>query len=89
MKPQTFQRKQILEQLRILLDQWVPDVGLLKNFNEDTNLLADVGLDSVGILHLVLATEKQFNITIQNHELDYIVFSRTGNFINIIESKTT
>ena len=87
MDAQTIQRKQILDQLKILLESWVPDIGLLENIGEETNLLTDAGLDSVGILQIVLAAEKQFNITIKDHELDSTVFSRMGNFINIIESK--
>jgi acyl carrier protein len=87
MEAQTIHRKQILNQLKILIESWVPDIGSLKSISEETNLLTDAGLDSVGILQIVLATEKQFNITIKDHELDSTVFSKMGNFINIIESK--
>ena len=55
--------------------------------NEQTNLLSDLGLDSVAILQLILGIEKQFNIILKDYELDSDVFSRMGNLIDIIEGK--
>jgi len=86
-KQQRIDRKQILKQLQVLLEPWLVDTDPADEMDEDTNLLADLGIDSVGILQLVLGVEKEFDITIKNDELDSEVFSRAGNFVNTIESK--
>jgi acyl carrier protein len=80
-------RNDILRQLRILLEPWVAETEILAELNEDTNLLSDVGVDSVGILQLVLSVEDEFNIKIKDSELDSVVFSKIDNFINLIEVK--
>ena len=80
-------RNDILRQLRILLEPWVAETEILAELNEDTNLLSDVGVDSVGILQLVLSVEGEFNIKIKDSELDSVVFSKIDNFINLIEVK--
>ncbi len=79
-------REKIIEQTRLLLEPWLDDTDLA-SLNEQTNLLGDLGLDSVAILQLVLGIEKEFGITIKDHELDSDVFARMGNLIDIIEGK--
>jgi len=80
-------RKEITRQMRGILEPWVSDIDLIDEINEETNLIADLGLDSVGILQVVLGAEKEFGISIKDHELDSQVFSRMSNFIGIIEKK--
>lgn len=80
-------RREIVEQLRILLEPWLQESDMAEQINEQTNLLTDLGIDSVGILQLVLGVEKEFTVTINDHELDSDVFSRVGNLIDIIEGK--
>ena len=79
-------RKLILEKLKTLLEPWV-DSNDTDHVDEKTNLLADIGIDSVGILQLVLGVEDEFGITIKDHELESDVFSKMGNFIDIIEGR--
>ena len=82
-----FTRQEILEETRELLEPWISDYHVAHKIDEKTNLLAELGIDSVGILQFVLEVEKRFKITINDYELDSELFSKTGNFINIIESK--
>ncbi len=84
---QSFTREQILGQVRLLLEPWLDNPEDAYGINEEVNLLTGLGLDSVAILQLVLGIEKQFNITIKDHELDSKVFSRMANLIDITESK--
>jgi len=80
-------RQKIVGQVCILLEPWVDDIDESGQINEKTNLLTGLGLDSVAILQLVLGIEKEFNITIKDHELDSEVFSKMANLIDIIEGK--
>ena len=83
-KKQLTGRTEILKTLEVILEPWIDDATLL---NGQTNLLGELGLDSVAILRLVLGIEEQFNITIKDSELDSEVFSKMGNLIDIIEGK--
>ena len=77
----------IAKRLNILLEPWLEKISNNKPINEQTNLLTDLGLDSVAILHLVLGIEKEFDITINNQELDSTLFSKMINLIDMIEKK--
>ncbi len=80
-------RNEILKTLSAILEPWLDGIDDADSLNEDTNLLADLGLDSVAILQLVLGIENQFGITIKDSELDSDVFSKIKNLIDIIEGK--
>jgi acyl carrier protein len=82
-----FGRHQIIGQLRDILEPWIPDVDLIDNIDEQTNLIADLGLDSVGILQVILGIEKEFGVSIKNYELDSRLLSAMGNLVNIIQEK--
>lgn len=86
-KLQIINRDRIFQQLQILLEPWLDDIDDSVSLNEQTSLLTDLGLDSVAILQLILGIEKEFNVTIKDHELDSEVFSKMANLIDIIEGK--
>ena len=80
-------RTEILKTLATILEPWLDDIDDTDSLDEETNLLADLGLDSVAILQLVLGIEKEFGVTIKDSELDSDVFSKMKNLIDIIEDK--
>lgn len=82
---QSLTREEILGKSRLLLEPWLDDPGDAGEINEEVNLLTGLGLDSVAILQLVLGIEKEFNVTIKDHELDSEVFSKMANLIDLIE----
>jgi acyl carrier protein len=86
-KVENMGRSQIIEQLYGILEPWVSDSDLLDSISEETNLIAELGLDSVGILEVVMNAEKEFNISIKNQELDSDTFSRLGNFVGLLQNK--
>ena len=79
-------RTDILKTLGIILEPWLDDADFA-SLDEQMSLLTDLGLDSVAIMQLVLGIEKQFNVTIKDHELDSEVFSKMANLIDLIEGK--
>ena len=86
-KRQLTNRADILKTLGIILEPWLDDPEDADEINEEVNLLTGLGLDSVAILQLVLGIEKEFNVTIKDHELDSEVFSKMANLIDLIEGK--
>lgn len=80
-------RSDILEKLRDFLELWIPDPDSIEQVTENTNMLTDLGLDSIGILQVTLSVEQEFGISINNNELDAKTFSMVGNLINLIRKK--
>ena len=86
-KAQEIGRSEIIDQMRWILEPWVPDVDSLEDIDERTNLVADLGLDSIGILQMILGVEKEFGISIQNNELEAETFLRMANLVDVIQGK--
>ena len=80
-------RDELLKQICEYLEPWILSEDDRKKIDEKTNLLNDLGIDSVGIMQLLLGVERDYHIVIPEHELDNDVFSRLGNFLNLVESK--
>ena len=57
----------------------------LDNITEDSNLVTDLGLSSVGVLYIVIAIEEFFNIRFDN--IGFADFKTVGDVINYIEKK--
>lgn len=56
-------RNEIIEKLRDILEF---TLGSCPEFTEDTRLIADLGLSSVDMLYLIIATEETFGIRFKN-----------------------
>jgi acyl carrier protein len=80
-------RKEITERIVNILEPWVSDIEMLEQLDDQTDLIAELGMDSVGILELILQIEKVFGISISNDELDSRLFGRIGNLVSMIDSK--
>lgn len=51
----------------------------------DSNLKEDIGMNSIGMLYMAMATEEEFGIKFTNDDLTSIVFVK--DVINLIEGK--
>lgn len=60
------------------------DVSSIK---PESNLVTDVGVDSVGILQIILDIENEYGIKIDNDELDGEFFSKFENFVGLVAGK--
>ena len=58
----------------------------LSSLTEDTNLVSDIGLTSVGVLYIVIAIEEFFDIRFD--DVGFADFKTIGDVINYIEKKT-
>ena len=79
--------RKIFQKVITILTPLIAPARQTDQIRKKTHLINDLGLDSVGILHLILAVEKAFDISIKNHELDLEVLSELGNLIELIEGK--
>ena len=79
--------RDIIETVKSILEPWVQDEEKLRTADEQTHLITDLGLDSIGVLQAILGIEKAFDISIAHHELDSNVLSKLGAIAALIEGK--
>ena len=77
-------RQEILEGLNEILQLIKPSLNL-SSVNEDTQLISDIGLDSLTIMLLSLAIENKFKIKFEGA----LKFSAVGDVIDYITQATT
>ena len=78
-------RAEILEKLKEIAELTVQDPSILESMSENSDLTADLGLSSVGILYIVIAIEEMFNIRMD--DVSFGDFRTVGDVANYIERK--
>lgn len=79
-------RAEIREKLSDIMVMAMPDAAdTIKNSTEDSNLSTDLGLNSIGMLYLVIAIEEFFSISFENAE--FSDFKTVGDVVDYIEHK--
>ena len=64
-------RNEVLEKLKDLILFAMPNKAeVVEKCDESSNLTTDVGLNSVGLLYLVIAVEEMFNVSFENVSFD-------------------
>ncbi|MGN1103275.1 MAG: acyl carrier protein [Candidatus Coproplasma sp.] len=77
-------RLEIAEKLKEILALALGDSVNLDNCTEQSNLTTDLGLNSVGIIYVVIAIEEFFNIRFDN--VSFSDFGCVGDVLDYIEA---
>lgn len=73
-----------------ILDETVGNQLSKSAFDLDPNAdLFDYGLDSIGFINIIIALENEFNIFIDQDDLDLAQFSTINNIQQYISDKTS
>lgn len=79
-------RMEIAEKLKEVISLAMPDSKeIIENYSEDSSLNVDLGLNSVGILFVVIAIEEMFSVSFDNKNFDD--FKTVRDVIDYIERK--
>lgn len=79
-------RNEIKEKLEEIMLMAMPDAAdVINNCTEDSDLNTDLGLNSVGMLYIVIAIEEFFSMVFEN--VNFADFKTVGDVINYVESK--
>ena len=74
------------------LKEIVLEVSQLKispeEINDNANIFGDCGIDSTGVVELILALEEKFSITIAEEEITVDLFQDLSNLGRFIQDKT-
>ena len=79
-------REEIFNELKnILLAEDDRNAALIDQCTEDTRLIDDLGLNSIGILYLVISIEETFGIRFENADIN--TFKTVGEVMDYIVAK--
>ena len=77
----------ILEKLKEIFININPDTEVdMNSITEESSILEDLGLNSIGVLYLVLAIEEEFSIVMHNSSIEN--FKTLGDVISYIKENT-
>lgn len=57
--------------------------------SNDSQLVAELGLDSIQIIGLIGGLEEEFDMVLEDDDLDFELFSTVNNLAKLVESKTS
>ena len=81
-------REELLDRVSRILGAMLGDALPARDIDEGTSLLGHgIGLDSIEILGLVAALEDEFDLAIDDTELDVQHFATVGGVLHLIFSK--
>lgn len=81
-------REEIKEKLEEIMLMAMPDAfDTIRNCTEESNLNTDLGLNSVGMLFVVIAIEEFFSIVFEN--VNFGDFKTVGDVLDYIERNQT
>lgn len=79
-------RTEIKEKLAGIMEYAIRDNSVdLDSLSEASSLVTDLGLNSVGILYIVIAIEEEFSIEFEN--VGFSDFKTVGDVVDYIEDK--
>lgn len=78
-------KDEIISKLKEVLDLVLGDNISLSDLSLDKSLIDDLGLNSVGILYIVIGIEEMFNIRFTN--VGFNDFKTLGDVVKYIEEK--
>lgn len=79
-------RTEIKEKLKGIMEYAIRDNSVdLDSLDESSSLVTDLGLNSVGILYIVIAIEEEFSIEFEN--VGFSDFKTVGDVVDYIEEK--
>jgi acyl carrier protein len=79
-------RNEIKEKLVDVMKMAAPSADLdIESLSEQSNLVSDIGLSSVGVLYIVIAIEEFFDIRFD--DVGFADFKTIGDVIDYIEKK--
>jgi acyl carrier protein len=78
-------RKDILEELKKVLNPYIKNKELLASITEDTNLITDLKINSANLVDIVIDAEAKYHIEIDVDSAEKMI--TVSNCIDVIQEK--
>jgi len=78
-------KDEIIEKLKEIFQMVVHNGVSVDNITEDSLIMTDLGVDSVGLIYLAIAVEKTFDVDMSDVTIN--TFKTIGDVINFIQER--
>lgn len=78
-------KDEIIEKLKEIFQMVVHNGVSVDNITEDSLIMTDLGVDSVGLIYLAIAIEKTFDVDMSDVTIN--TFKTIGDVINFIQER--
>lgn len=78
-------KKEIMEKLQEIVRTIVDSEDIVDGLNDETNLLTDLGFDSIMLVQLVAEIEDVYGITFSNEDMDVEKLYKCSELVDIIK----
>jgi acyl carrier protein len=78
-------KEQLIEQLKIIIKPYTTNKDAYESLDENTDFIKDLNINSANLVDIVLDIEEQFNIVIENEDMERMLDVKTA--VEIIDTK--
>lgn len=78
-------RKELTEKLKNIIKPYAADTDAYENLSEETDFINDLKINSANLVDIVLDIEEQFDVVIDNPDMERMLDVKTA--VEIIETK--
>jgi acyl carrier protein len=78
-------RTELIEKLKVIVKPYADNAQAVEVLTEDTDFIKDLNINSANLVDIVLDIEEQFNIVIDNTDMERMLTVRAS--LDIIETK--
>lgn len=79
------ERKELTEKLKNIIKPYAADKEAYENLTEETDFIKDLKINSANLVDIVLDIEEQFDVVIENTDMERMLDVKTA--VEIIETK--
>lgn len=78
-------KEQLIEQLKVIIKPYTINTEAYESLDENTDFIKDLNINSANLVDIVLDIEEQFNIVIENEDMERMLDVKTA--VKIIDTK--
>ncbi|WP_281234010.1 acyl carrier protein [Flavobacterium gelatinilyticum] len=78
-------KKELIEKLKLVVKPYTTNTEAYENLNEETDFIKDLNINSANLVDIVLDIEENFDIVIDNPDMERMLDVKTA--VEIIETK--
>jgi acyl carrier protein len=78
-------KEELIAKLKTIVEPYIQDEEAFKNLSEDTNFITDLKINSANLVDVILDVEDEFDIRIEDKEMEQMISVKAA--MKIINSK--
>ena len=79
------EKQELIEKLKIIVKPYTTNIEAYNTLDENTDFIRDLNINSANLVDIVLDIEEQFDVVIDNEDMERMLDVKTA--VEIIETK--